>query len=114
MIRHKKPGMLPWVAPAALALFAAPSAAAPAPDTTRSGETLTRQTCLQCHGNGHKVGPDLARQKLDYPTIRYIVRHGLNAMPAFRETELSDAELRAIALYLAGQHGKISGTKGHP
>ncbi|MDX3808932.1 MAG: cytochrome c [Bosea sp. (in: a-proteobacteria)] len=65
----------------------------------RSGARLAQDTCLQCHGTG--VGPDLRLQELSYETIRYVARSGLNAMPSFRETEISDGELREVADYLA-------------
>jgi hypothetical protein len=32
--------------------------------------------------------------------VVYTVRHGVNVMPAARKTEISDAELNAIAAYL--------------
>ncbi|WP_321365011.1 cytochrome c [uncultured Celeribacter sp.] len=53
---------------------------------------LAQNTCLQCHSMG--VGPDLRLQKLDYEALHHVTRHGLNAMPAFRESEISDEELR--------------------
>lgn len=65
----------------------------------RSGARLAQNTCLKCHGTG--VGPDLRLQQFTYETIHYVTRHGLNAMPSFRESEISDEELHAVADYLA-------------
>jgi mono/diheme cytochrome c family protein len=41
------------------------------------------------------------RKDLTEAVINFYVRHGLNAMPAFRKTEISDAELKALVAYLA-------------
>jgi mono/diheme cytochrome c family protein len=40
------------------------------------------------------------RTDLTEAVINFYVRHGLNAMPAMRKTEISDAELKALAAYL--------------
>ncbi|MDK3019828.1 c-type cytochrome [Pseudodonghicola flavimaris] len=76
----------------------------------RSGARLAQNTCLQCHGMG--VGPDLRLQKLDYETLHHVTRHGLNAMPAFRESEISDDELRAVAAYIASLRVAPGATPG--
>jgi mono/diheme cytochrome c family protein len=53
-----------------------------------------------------RLGPDRAvlagRTDLVAPYIASIVRNGLNMMPPFRTTEISDAELEALAAYVAG------------
>ena len=41
------------------------------------------------------------RTDLDAAYVKLIVRKGLNFMPFFRKTEVSDTELEAIAAYLA-------------
>ncbi|MFD2173991.1 c-type cytochrome [Rhodobacter lacus] len=64
----------------------------------RSGARLAQNTCLQCHGMG--VAPDLRLQKLDFKTLHHITRNGLNAMPAFREGEISDQELHEVFAYI--------------
>lgn len=40
------------------------------------------------------------RKDLTAAAISHFVRHGLNAMPAFRKTEISDVELEALVAYL--------------
>lgn len=100
--------LLSGAAPAPAQTAAAPAAAlsvdpaaAARPAGDRSGARLAQNTCFQCHGLG--VAPDLRRQVLDYATFHRVARHGLNAMPAFRETEISDAELRAVYDYIASR-----------
>jgi mono/diheme cytochrome c family protein len=34
-------------------------------------------------------------------TVRVLVRHGISVMPHFRKTEISDADLEALAAYLS-------------
>jgi len=33
--------------------------------------------------------------------VKYFVRHGISVMPQFRKTEISDAELDALAAFLS-------------
>lgn len=40
------------------------------------------------------------RTDLTAPAIKMFVRHGVLFMPTFRKTEISDADLDAIAAYL--------------
>lgn len=61
----------------------------------RSPETIYRTTCGYCHG--HNVGPVIRGRGLDPEAIRHFVRNGQGAMPAFRPTEISRAELAALA-----------------
>jgi (+)-pinoresinol hydroxylase len=98
------PPTIDWL-PAKLA----PSAA------TSTGYVLFQQACSVCHGSGPgKPGtralrakyqgkePPLLEQRRDLNAdyVRYTVRHGVSVMPPFRKTELSDAEVDAIAAYL--------------
>ena len=79
------------------------------------GYTEFQRACWVCHGSGPaKPGtralrakyagkvPDLIEQRTDLTPayVKYIVRHGVTVMPPFRKTELSDADLDAIAAYL--------------
>ncbi len=41
------------------------------------------------------------RTDLTAAFVIYTVRHGVSVMPSMRKTEISDAELKAIADYLA-------------
>jgi len=71
--------------------------------------------CSQCHGEGVGKPGTLAlatkykgekpalldkRTDLSAPLIKIYVRNGLTVMPFFRKTEISDADLDAIAAYL--------------
>ena len=83
--------------------------------TVTEGKRLFDRHCAECHaaGFGHPGtqqlgwtrGADRAvlEQRSDLPAayISLIVRNGLQEMPAFRPTEINDAELRQLADYLA-------------
>jgi (+)-pinoresinol hydroxylase len=75
-----------------------------------------QRACSVCHGSGPaRPGtralrakyrgklPALLEQRTDLTPayVKYIVRHGVSVMPLFRKTELSEADLEAIAAYLA-------------
>jgi mono/diheme cytochrome c family protein len=79
------------------------------------GYALFQMSCAVCHGSGPgKPGtralaakykgatPALLENRTDLtaPYIKQVVRQGLYVMPFFRKTELSDADLAAIAAYL--------------
>lgn len=91
------------------------SAAFAAPDQEQidRGHKVFDKWCFPCHGTGSgKPGTDsLAargqkpavleeRTDLTAPAIKQFVRHGVLFMPTFRKTEISDAELDALAAYL--------------
>ena len=61
----------------------------------RTPETVYAQTCGYCHGRN--VGPVLLGRHIPTIGTKDIVRHGLNGMPAFRSTEITTAELDALA-----------------
>ncbi len=61
----------------------------------RAPQAVYAQTCGYCHGAN--VGPVIRGRGIDAAAVGYIVRHGQNAMPAFRPTEISPAELTALA-----------------
>jgi mono/diheme cytochrome c family protein len=98
---------------AALALaFAAQAQDGGKPD----GKAVFTKWCAPCHGDGPgKPGtaalqalykgakPALLEQRADLaPEItKTFVRNGVSVMPFFRKTEISDAELDALAAYLA-------------
>jgi len=113
----------------AVAFAAAPAASADAPQSiawsrrtnvapagSPPGYLQYQNSCAICHGRGpEKPGtrslaakykgtvPALLeeRQDLTPEFVKYTVRHGVTVMPFFRKTELSDADLDAIADYLA-------------
>ncbi|SFB27712.1 Cytochrome c, mono-and diheme variants [Collimonas sp. OK607] len=64
----------------------------------RGGEKTYKQICAQCHEAN--IGPRITGRGLALPAIRYFVRNGHNAMPAWRPTEISDAELIELADWL--------------
>lgn len=91
----------------------------PSPVVTKPGQprgyAQFQMSCSVCHGSGPgKPGsrslaakykgsvPALLEERTDLqaPYIKQVVRQGLYVMPFFRKTELSDADLDAIAAYL--------------
>lgn len=95
---------------------------APKPETLSSrpgatgGEALYLQHCAMCHGpNGmgtglldRRVKPALleARDNLPAQYVILAARQGVGNMPAIPRGEVSDADLKQIADYLAaGPHG---------
>ncbi|HET8697277.1 MAG TPA: cytochrome c [Gammaproteobacteria bacterium] len=80
------------------------------------GKAVFTKWCQPCHGDGPgKPGtaalqalykgakPALLEQRTDLaPEVtKTFVRNGVSVMPFFRKTEISDAELDALAAYLA-------------
>jgi mono/diheme cytochrome c family protein len=91
----------------------------PSPVVTKPGQprgyVQFQMSCAVCHGSGPgKPGsrslaakykgsvPALLEERNDLQAtyIKQVVRQGLYVMPFFRKTELSDADLDAIAAYL--------------
>ncbi|HWU01168.1 MAG TPA: cytochrome c [Novosphingobium sp.] len=64
----------------------------------RSPEKVYASTCGYCHG--HNVGPIILGRHLPADMVRYMVRHGRLGMPAFRPSEITDAELNALATWV--------------
>jgi (+)-pinoresinol hydroxylase len=94
-------------------MLAGPAFAAPDQAQIDRGHKVFDKWCFPCHGTGvGKPGTDsLAargqkpavleeRTDLTAPAIKTFVRHGVLYMPMFRKTEVSDADLDAIAAYL--------------
>ncbi|MGZ3264081.1 MAG: c-type cytochrome [Croceibacterium sp.] len=80
------------------------------------GEKLYVEKCAMCHGPngmgtgllGRRVQPALLEQRnnLAAPYVIMAARRGIGNMPAISRGEVSDADLKAIADYLAaGPHG---------
>jgi len=86
------------------------------------GQQVFAQVCAPCHGRGRgtdgakmlpgtaaldakyqgKVPPALEdRRGLTADVLRYFIRNGIAGMPMFRKTEVTDADIEAIAAYLA-------------
>ena len=75
-------------------------------EAAADGEALFTDNCGSCHtlsaaGTSGSVGPNLDDTSLDAAAIESIVRDGSGSMPAFGG-ELSDAEITAVAEYVAG------------
>jgi mono/diheme cytochrome c family protein len=91
-------------------------------DTIEHGKQVFAHWCAPCHGAGrgddgapmlpgtHALTlkyrgqkPGLLEERTDLPPelIKAFVRTGVASMPPFRKTEVSDADLEAIAAYLA-------------
>ena len=93
---------------------AAPAALPVAPSDIAAGKALFDRWCAECHAPGHghpgtqqlerlrgaKLAELESRPDLTAALIRYVVRSGQNAMPAYRPSEISDAGLDQISLYL--------------
>jgi outer membrane protein assembly factor BamB/mono/diheme cytochrome c family protein len=81
------------------------------------GEQVFSSNCGSCHtlgaaGTTGAVGPNLDDLKPDAATVEAKVRNGGGGMPAF-EGRLSDAEIKAVATYVAENAGKPdSGSDG--
>jgi mono/diheme cytochrome c family protein len=100
---------------ALLLLTAARTANAQSRSAADTGRELYQYWCASCHGRGSgnpgtialqaKYGgksPALLDDRTDLTaaTVRSFVRRGVSIMPFFRKTEVSDADLAAIAAYL--------------
>lgn len=80
------------------------------------GKVLFNKTCIWCHGPGVWGTNRLAkrfdkehallenRTDLTAAGIHAVVRTGLGSMPPYRKTEVSDADIEAIAAYLTRPH----------
>lgn len=64
----------------------------------RSPEQVYSAVCGYCHGQN--VGPVIRGRAIPAATVETWVRHGMNAMPAFRPTEITPAELKALAVWV--------------
>lgn len=86
------------------------------PDAHPAGRAVYTKWCAPCHDpgvihpgtnaltvkyRGVKPGVLLEWKDLAPETVKYLVRHGISVMPQFRKTEISDADLDALAQFLA-------------
>jgi mono/diheme cytochrome c family protein len=74
-----------------------------------AGEAVFKDNCGSCHtlaaaGTSGTTGPNLDDLKPDEATVEQQVRNGGGGMPAF-EGKLSDAQITAVASYVAGNAG---------
>jgi mono/diheme cytochrome c family protein len=106
----------------ALGFFAMNAAAADA-GQIEEGKQVYQIWCWNCHGEGPgKPGtqalaakykgskPAILDQRTDLmpPVTKAFVRKGVSIMPFFRKTEISDAQLDALAAYLARSTSKLN------
>lgn len=105
----------------ALCIAVSASAAEPVSLTAeqQQGKLLFEATCLYCHNPRGwaterlktRLSEDRAvlaeRTDLDPAYIRAVVRNGLISMPAYTPTDLSEAQIKAIAAYLTRKRKRI-------
>lgn len=98
-------------------------------DKIETGKRVFQHVCAPCHGagpglDGSKMLPGTAvltdryqgavpalleeRPGLTYEFLVQVVRHGQGAMPMFRKTEITDAEINAVSFYLMHNNDKKS------
>jgi mono/diheme cytochrome c family protein len=71
------------------------------------GERVFDYQCAPCHPGGQAgVGPAINNKPLPEFLLRYQVRHGIGKMPAFDESEISEAELDALIAYIVALREK--------
>ncbi len=113
--------LTPLFASLGVIAIAALAQSQPAPVPTLSGRQVFERNCAACHGAGNfmpgtvalatryagsEPGPLEQRKDLDRASITYFVRNGVTIMPGFRKSEISDAELDALADYLTKKEVK--------
>jgi len=96
--------------------LAGPVSAVEPPDAHAAGRAVYTKWCAPCHDpgvihpgtnaltakyQGVKPGVLLQWTDLQPATVSYVVRHGISVMPQFRKTEISDADLDALAKFLS-------------
>jgi mono/diheme cytochrome c family protein len=65
----------------------------------RAPEVVYAKVCGYCHGRN--IGPILLGRKLPVDMITLVARQGRNGMPAFRPTEVTPAEMAALAKWIS-------------
>jgi (+)-pinoresinol hydroxylase len=108
-------GMRAGIAVAATIALILP-AAARAESAPDNGRAVYEKWCAPCHDpginhpgthalmakySGTKPAALVDRTDLPADIVKHFVRHGITIMPSFRKTEISDAELDALAAYLS-------------
>jgi len=102
-------------------LFCAQPALGASNDLINTGEKVYDNWCAPCHNSGpnhpgtatlqarYKGTPPAAlKERIDLTPelVRTFVRQGVSIMPFFRKTEISDADLTALAAYLSRNSAK--------
>jgi (+)-pinoresinol hydroxylase len=104
-----------------VSLVAPLGAVAAAPPSPAAGEAVYSRWCVHCHSTGRgNPGTDslqvkyggkvpaalLERTDLSPEAVTLFVRQGVLSMPPFRKTEVTDAELAALAAFVAQKYRK--------
>jgi mono/diheme cytochrome c family protein len=99
-----------------MALLAGSVRAEEPADPHAGGRAVYAKWCAPCHDpgiihpgtnaltvkyKGVKPGVLLDWKDLQPETVKFLVRHGISVMPQFRKTEISDADLDALAKFLS-------------
>jgi mono/diheme cytochrome c family protein len=67
----------------------------------RNGEKIFMMHCQKCHPGGEAgLGPAINSNPAPQFIKRFQMRHGLGAMPSFKQDEISKNDLRDISRYL--------------
>ena len=81
-----------------------------------AGSAVYEKWCAPCHDPGinhpgthalmakyQGTKPAVLLERTDLPAsvVKFFVRHGISVMPQFRKTEISDAELDALASFVS-------------
>ncbi|MDT4886522.1 4-cresol dehydrogenase [hydroxylating] cytochrome c subunit [compost metagenome] len=74
---------------------------APTAQAERKAQQVWADTCAYCHLNG--IGPALLGRQLPPAMVQALARYGSRQMPAFRDSEISNAELTALADWISQQ-----------
>ena len=105
-----------WMCLSALALLSPVNVLAADEAQLEKGKQVYEYWCWNCHGDGAgKPGtqalaakykgskPAILDRRTDLPPAltKYFVRNGVSIMPFFRKTEVTGADLDALAAYLA-------------
>jgi mono/diheme cytochrome c family protein len=65
------------------------------------GQQVYGKYCQECHpGTAAGLAPGISDKPLPGWLIKFQVRHGLGAMPAFSEEHISEKELNAVVAYI--------------
>lgn len=78
-----------------------PGTTAQAESQWGSGENLYNKLCGYCHKPEVGVGPVLEGRGLPEVYIKFIVRNGFNAMPAFPASYIDDESIALVVEYLS-------------
>lgn len=69
-----------------------------------SGQDAYQKVCAHCHASRAtrtSIGPVLTGRNLPPVFITTVVRMGIGAMPAFRESEIDDEVLNSLARFIS-------------